>query len=540
MDEITATAMPRAETRRSRRISIVWLLPIVALAIGGWLAWDTLSKEGPTIRVIFDDAEGLQPGQSQLKYKDIVFGTVKSLELTPDNSHVVVTIATIKEAAPLFTENTVFWIVKPRLFAGNISGFDTLLSGSYVGLVPGSTDASPKRDFVGQEDPPILEEHTPGRIFRLKSRRVGSITVGSPIFYRDLDVGKVLGWDISDMADSVMIQAFVRAPYDAYVHDETRFWNASGLAVKVGAQGVQVQVESMRALLFGGIAFDTPAGDEAGKAAPSGHQFVLFADHDTANAASYTHAVSAVSYFSSSVRGLGVGSEVSMRGMKVGEVTHVRLIDEGEKGILAKVRYEVQPQRITGLDDQAKVSDAELVKLLLDRGLRVHLETASLLTGQQTVALQFVTHAPPVSITMDGDRFILPSTESGGFDTLTASATEVLNKINEIPFGTIAENLNAILASLNKATTGPALKDAVTNLSVALAAAQKALGNASRLAESANKLVDSVNTEYGHDTKFSRDVDRLLTQTDDTVRAVRALADLMSRHPEALIKGRSE
>lgn len=540
MDETAAASMPRAETRRSRRISIVWLLPIVALAIGGWLAWDTLSKEGPTIRVIFDSAEGLQAGQSQLKYKDIVFGTVKSLDLTPDKSHVVVTIATTREAAPLFTENTVFWIVKPRLFAGNISGLDTLLSGAYVGLVPGSTDASPKRDFVGQEDPPILEEHIPGRVFRLKSRRVGSITVGSPIFFRDLDVGKVLGWDVSDMADSVTIQAFVRAPYDAYVHDETRFWNASGVAVKLGAQGVQLQVESMRALLFGGIAFDTPAGEERQPAAVAGHQFVLFADRDTANAASYTHAISAVSYFSGSVRGLGAGSEVSMHGMKIGEVTHVRLIDEGAKGILTKVRYEVQPQRIAGLEDQAKLGDAELVKLLVDRGLRANLETASLLTGQQTVALEFVHNAAPMPVEMDGDRFILPTAEGGGFATLTASATELLNKVNAIPFAQIAGDLDAILVSLDKATRGPALKEAVTNLATALAAAQKALGNANKLAESTNKLVDSVNTEYGHDTKFSRDVDRLLTQTDDTVRAVRALADLMSRHPEALIKGRSE
>jgi len=120
----------RAVTRRSRRVSVIWVIPIVALAIGAWLAWDTLSKEGPTITVTFDGAEGLQPGQSQLKFKDIVFGTVKSLELAPDHTHVVVTIATTRQAEPLLTDKTVFWVVKPRLFAGSISGLETLLSGS--------------------------------------------------------------------------------------------------------------------------------------------------------------------------------------------------------------------------------------------------------------------------------------------------------------------------------------------------------------------------------------------------------------------------
>src|SRR5215471_3507583 len=130
-DPIPTRPLPQSATRRSRRVSIVWIVPLVAVAIGAWLAWDTLSKEGPTIRVTFESAEGLQAGQSQLKYKDIVFGTVKSLVLTPDHTRVVVTIATTREAAPLLSEGTVFWVVKPRLFAGTISGLETLVSGSY-------------------------------------------------------------------------------------------------------------------------------------------------------------------------------------------------------------------------------------------------------------------------------------------------------------------------------------------------------------------------------------------------------------------------
>jgi paraquat-inducible protein B len=548
---------PRAVARRSRRISIIWLLPIVALLIGAWLAWDTLSKQGPTITVQFDSAEGLQAGQSQLKYKDIVFGTVKKLELTPDNWHVIVTIDTTREAEPLLTDKTVFWVVKPRLFAGTISGLSTVLSGSYVGLVPGEGGAK-KHAFMGQEDPPLLEAHIPGRVFQLKSARIGSISVGSPLFYRDIAVGEVLGWDVAHMAESVTIRAFIRAPYDAYVRDETRFWNASGLAIKLGSEGIQLQVESLRALLFGGIAFDTEEADAASPEAVENHEFPLFADRDMAKSASYTRAVAGVSYFSESVGGLAAGSDVTMHGMKVGEVTDVRLVPNPAKGVVALVRYKVQPERVVGIGQRIYKTDEEAVAAMLDKGLRARLESANLLTGQQVVALDFVVDAPHAAVVMEGADFVIPTAEGGGFSGLAASATAVLSKVNTIPFAEIGTNLNGILGSVNKATEGPELRAAIENLAATLAAAhdlvEKIDGGASPAMKqlpqiaaslhtalgSVNKLALSVDDGYGDDTKFHRDLDRLLVQTDEAVRAINGLADLLSRHPEALIKGRPE
>src|SRR3954467_11113388 len=326
-------APPQAVIRRSRRLSAIWLIPLLAVAIAGWLVWDTLSKEGPTIEVSFDSAEGLQAGKSPLKFKDIEFGTVKSLRLSPDNTHAIVTIATSAQAAPLLTEGAVFLAVKPRFFAGNLSGLDTLLSGSYVGILPGESRGKKQITFKGQENPPLLEADVPGRKFLLKSKRIGSISVGSPIFFRDLAVGEVLGWDIADMAESVMIHAFIRAPYDSYVVEQTRFWNASGISLTLGSQGLDIKMESLRALLLGGIAFGTPtlphratAASEQALAAPEKHVFPLFADQATADAASYTRTIAAVSYFSGSLRGVSRGSEVTMHGLRIGEVTDVRLM----------------------------------------------------------------------------------------------------------------------------------------------------------------------------------------------------------------------
>src|SRR6266436_4251116 len=294
-------AIPHATARRSRRISVIWVIPLVAVAIGGWLAWDTLSKEEPTIKISFDSGEGLQAGQSQLKFKQIVFGTVKSLELAPDRTHVIVTVATTHEAKPLLTDKTVFWVVKARLFAGNVSGLETLLSGVYIGMLP--AQGKPQREFVGREDPPILQANVPGHVFLLKAKRLGSISLGWPVLYRDLNVGGVLGWDIADMAEYVTIRAFVRAPYDGYVRDQSRFWNASGISITLGGPGLEVQMESLKALLLGGIAFDTPEAEIHAAATPEDHVFPLFADRDTANAASYTRKIPVVAYFPGSVRG---------------------------------------------------------------------------------------------------------------------------------------------------------------------------------------------------------------------------------------------
>ena len=549
--------LPHATTRRSRRVSIIWIVPLVAVAIGAWLAWDTLSKEGPTIKVSFESGEGLQAGQSQLKYKDIVFGTVKSLTLTSDKTHVVATIATTHEAGPLLTEGTQFWVVKPRFFAGNISGIETLLSGSYVGMLPAEKGGKSEREFVGREDPPVLGTYVPGRTFLLKSKRIGSVSVGSPIFYRDLNVGEVLGWDIADMAEYVTIHAFVRAPYDSYVNEETRFWNASGISVKLAGAGVEVQMESLKALLLGGVAFETPEADVHMTETAENHVFPLFADRAAANAASYTRRIPVISYFPGSVSGLAPGSEVTMHGLQVGKVTEVRLTyDAAKDAVLAPVRYELEPERVIGVGKRVFNTDAESMDALLKKGLRASLQSANLITGQQNVALEFDTDASPTEITMDGPDFVVPATEGAGFAGLTASATELLNKVNMMPFDQIGKELEGILKSVNDVAQGPQMKKALTELAGMIASAQNMAQNlnsglspaAKQLPEvaaglqktlaNANKLVLSLDSGYGDNTKFNRDLERLLVQTNESLRSISALADLLARHPEALVKGR--
>lgn len=558
-DTSGASTPPVATTRQSRRISAIWIIPLLAIGLGGWLAWQTLSKEGPVIRISFETAEGLQAGQSQLKFKDLVIGTVKSLTLTPDRKRVTVTISTTKEAEDLITDDTVFWVVKPRLFAGNLSGLETLLSGAYVGMMPGKSDEHGKRDFVGSENPPVMQANVPGKTFLLKANRLGSISLGSPVFFRDLQVGEVLGWDLAHMAESVTIHAFVRAPYDSYVNDQTRFWNASGLSVKLGGNGVELQLESLRALVLGGIAFDAPQPRPGEKETHTTNQFPLFSDRDTAAAADYSRNVSVVAYFSGSVRGLAPGADVTMHGLKVGQVVSVQLqLDKETKAIVAPVRFEIQPERILGVGTQQLFPTMlDAAQAMVDRGLRAKLESASLITGQQFISLEFEKNAPPAKVRLQGSDIVVPTTEGAGLAGLQASASALLDSVNQVPFAKIGQNLDEILQSVNGLTNDPQTKQTLTDLSAAVRSLQTMIQGIDRglaptmkqLPEisnglqkalgSANRLMQSLDSGYGNNTRFNRDLERLLVQLNEAVRSIRTLADLLTRHPEALIKGRT-
>ena len=549
--------VPTAGVRRRRRIPLVWIVPVLTALIAAWLAWDTFSKRGPSITISFETASGLTAGQSQLKFKDVTIGTVQNISIAPDLSNVIVTVETVREAEHLLTDKTIFWVVKPQLFAGNISGLDTLLSGSYIGMLPSTEKGKPQRTFVGNQNPPILQAVTPGSTFKLETKRLGSVSLGSPIFFRDLDVGTVLGWDLGDLATSVTIHAFVRAPFDQYVRDNSTFWNASGVSIKLGAGGVDVQMESLRALLLGGIAFDSASGSKAPTAVEN-HHSTLYPSMDAAKAAGPGRQLQLLSNFAGSVAGLSVGADVTLHGLKVGEVTDVGLVyDPKQDRIIAPVRYRVEAERIAGASDVQGLPLGSVATEMVKRGLRATLQAPSMITGQKIVALEFVPDAPSAELGQDGDVFIMPSSDAGGFDSIARSANELLSKINRIDFARIGKSLSGAFAGLDDTVNGPQLKKTLAALEAAMLDVRDVAHNIDgdagpalrRLPEisvqlqgaltNTNRLLGSLNTGYGYDSRFSRDLDRLLAQLTDTARSFRALGDLLSRHPEALIKGRT-
>ena len=543
---------------RGAALSPIWAIPIVSVLIAGWLVWDTLSKRGPLVTVTFQAAEGLQAGQSRVRHRDVDVGLVERIALSPDLGHVVLTIRMNREAEPLLAEGARFWVVKPRLFAGSLSGLGTLLSGSYVGVAPpASAGGQRQTSFTGLENPPLLEAHEPGRTFLLRADRLGSVSLGSPVFYRDLPVGEVLGWDLGEMAENVTIHAFVRAPFDQYVRDGSRFWNASGVSLKLGAEGVQLQVESLRALLMGGIAFDTPAAARASEASAADHAFPLHPSQEAANNAAYHRRVQFVSYFPGSVSGLGPGSPVTFQGLRLGHVTGLELeYDAASDTLRVPVRFEVEPERVADMGLAEGRGPVANTRLLVERGLRAKIESANLLTGQMQVALEMVAHAEPAELRVEGDVLVLPAVP-GQFAGITDTVNQLLAKLDKLPFEQIGQSVNDTLKGVDGLVNGPELKQSLVSLQATLASVQdlaKQLdqglapavrqlpGIASGLqgtVAQANRLLQSADRGYGENSRFSRDVDRLMQQLNDAARSLRILADLLTRHPEALVRGRT-
>ncbi|CAH2602985.1 Paraquat-inducible protein B [Rhodovastum atsumiense] len=541
-----------------QRPSAIWLVPLVAVLIAAWLVWTTLSSRGPLITITFESAEGLQAGQSQVKYKDVVMGTVQSVTVAPDLTHVTVIARMTPEAEPLLNERAKFWVVRPRLSAGAISGLETLLSGSYIAILPSAEKGRAQRSFTGLEDPPVLQTTVPGHTFLLKATRIGSISAGSPLFFRGLTVGEVLGWDVADMAESVTIHAFVRAPYDRYVHEETRFWNASGISLQFGGDGVRLRIESLRAVLLGGIAFETPSRPTSPRVTAQDAVFPLFADEAAAEGAGYSRRIQGVAYFPGAVDGLAKGAPVTLRGIRIGEVTGLSLeYDRASDSLRVPVHFEIEPERIADSAEAAGRGPLANLTRLVGQGLRAQLQTTNLLTGQKSIAFTFVADAPPAEVKIENGAFVVP-TVPDQIAGIVEAAQGLIGKLEKVPFDRIGENINATLAGTSTLVNSEALRQTLISLqgtvgaaqtfmkgldSAAAPALQRLPGIAAGLQESVtrlNRLMLGIDTGYGENSRIYRNIDRLLAQLNDTAQAVRVLSDILARHPEAILRGRPD
>jgi paraquat-inducible protein B len=552
------TAVVRSPVDHKRRISWIFAIPVVTLVIGAWLVWNTISQRGPLITITFETAEGLQADQSHVRHKDVDMGVVTRVALTPDRKRVQVTVRMSRESEPLLTEGAEFWVVRPRFFAGAITGLQTLVSGSYIDLLPAPGNPPAKRDFIGLENPPVLQSDVPGRTFLLQANRIGSLNLGSPIMFRDLEVGEVLGWDVGEMARNITVHAFIREPFDKYVNDDSRFWNASGLKVGFGGSGLQLQLESLRAVVLGGIAFDTPDSAATNPESAANHTFPLYADQEAAESAAYTRSIPFVSNFNGSVAGLAAGSSVTLRGLKIGSVSDVGLVyDKTIDNVVATVHYTVEPERIASLVLPEGGDLETRLRSLVQRGLRVQLQSSNFLTGAKDLNLDVFKNAGAADLGRDGNNFVLPVLGNGSDDIGTA-ATNLVNRLNDIPFAQIGQNASTMLAGASALLNDKRLSESVASLQTTLTSAQQLVANLNhgltpltqRMPAVANQLEDvvkhldtlsgSIESGYGGDSRFNRDMSRMMNQLSDAARSIRVLADLLARHPEALFRGRTD
>jgi paraquat-inducible protein B len=556
MEERTPSELaadPLLET--APRFSLLWLIPLIAAVVAGWLAWQTLSERGPLITITFSSAEGIVAGQTRVKHKAVDLGEVRSVRLTPDMKRVVVEVRMRREAASLLTDHARFWVVRPRFTAGSFSGLETLVSGSYIEIDPGTPGGAARRAFTGLEAPPAVRSDEPGRTFRLHAARLGALGVGSPVLFRDATVGEVIGYELGGPGKETLIRVFIRAPYADFVHQGSYFWNDSGFSVNMAGGGLRLEFQSVQALLSGAIAFDTPEEAEGRPLAANDADFTLYPDHAAATTARYADSIPILVHFRGSVRGLSVGAPVEIYGIQIGEVTDVKLqYDFEHKQLDVPVRLIVQPGRISAPNAPPPTLERaiESLKELTAQGLRAQLRTGNYLTGQLYVAFDFFPDAKPASITVEDGTIVVPS-EPSDLENMAMLVSTLEKKLASLPIEDIVNNLDATLRGLNKIANGPELAATLKEASVTLATVQRMTKTAdqglARLPaisaeleaslQRANHLLAGLEASYGNASPLPRDLERVLAEMDEAARSIRSLADLLDQHPEALIRGRA-
>jgi paraquat-inducible protein B len=522
-----------AKVRPHGKLSPVWFIPLIAGALVLYLVYKEVANRGATITLTMRTADGLTVDQTEVKHKNVTVGTVEGIELSKDLKSVVVQVRMKAGTEAMLTDHARYWVVRPRLSAGSLTGIETLVSGSYIEVDPGDPGGKKEHTFKALPEPPGRQSDEPGNVYALKARQLGSLGTGSPIYYRDVEVGEVLSYDLGDGTGPVTLRIFVRAPYDQFVHPQTQFWNASGLSVSMGAEGMHVELQSIQTLLSGGIAFETPRANEKEPPAAEATKFDLYEDKASADTALYRENIPYVSYFHTSVQGLTRGSPVQISGVQVGSVSDVKLVyDTAERGMIARVAFALQPERIItkpGSDDNVPSGDVR--KAFSDNAMRVTLESSNFLTGAKDLSIVYAKNKSSSPLPKEGDALVLPS-DGGGLDGLTSSLADVAAKVDRIPFQQIGDHTDKVLANLQHLSS-----QIDENVTPALAQLPGIMDQMSQAAKSANGALGA--SGYGQNSEFQHSMERLMREVNDAARSFRVLADYLDRHPEALIQGRA-
>lgn len=531
-----------------RKISLVWVIPIIAAAIGAWLIYRAVTEMGPEVTISFESALELTAGKTKIKYKEVELGKVVKILLSPDQSHVLVKAQLDKQAEGLLSENTRFWVVRARVAATEVTGLDTLFSGAYIALDPGPPGSFAEH-FKGLEKPPIVTSGMPGRHFTLMADQRWSLDIGSPVYYREIQAGEVVAYELDPDGRMVKFKIFIQAPYHEYVFKNTRFWNISGFDFSLDAQGIKLRAETLSTLLMGGIAYNLPEDTLSDGRAGEKEVFTLFEDLKASRVKHYAFKTRWQLYFQGSVRGLGVGAPVEFRGIPIGKVVDISLeFDEESATFNIPVLIEVEPERIfsnrplTGTEDLKPIIDQ-----LVTKGLRAQLKTGNLLTGQQLIEFDIYKDVPVSQTDWETPYPRLP-TMPGRIETFGNQVFRILNKLESLPLGQILADIQIVVQNIKDLSDSPVLPRTLARLNTVLDDLKglvdslhsevapeitKTFQQAQRSLTSARSILDT-NSDLQYTIKSAMD------EISRAARSLRVLTDYIERHPETFIFGREE
>ena len=541
-----AEAIPAPEKARQRDWvpSLIWLIPILAAVIGISLAVKTWVQRGPEITIIFSSAEGLEAGKTKVKYKEVDIGTVQSIMLSDDRSHVLVSVQLKKEAKSFTVADSRFWVVRPRIAGSGVSGLSTLLFGSYIGADAGV--ATEKADtFTGLEVPPIVTRDASGKQYALHASNIGSVDIGSPVYYRRVKAGQVTAFDLDDDGKGITVRIFINTPYDKFIGINTRFWHASGFDMQLSATGFTLNTQSLASVVLGGLSFQSP-DDDPGPPAKENTAFVLAESEAEALKEPDGQSEIILLDFKQSVRGLTPGAEVSFRGLVLGHVKSIGIeYDPKQREFSMPVLVEVYPARLGQkyVEDrmQSKDTPQQRLQFMINRGLCAQLRTGNFLTREVYIAFDFFPKAISASAgKKDASRSIagedtshvllqLPTIPSST-DEIQTQISEIALKLSKVPFDQIGSELQQSLKVLKQTlnSTGQLAEklnnDVAPEITVAMKDVRKTLNAAERT--------------LSEDAPLQQDLRQTLQELARAAASLRILTDYFERHPESVIRGK--
>lgn len=516
--------------------SAIWIVPILAIVAGVALAVRTYLATGPTIKISFESADGLDAGKADVRFKNVPVGKVSGIQLADDHIHVIVTVELSRGASALAVKDSRFWVERPRIGVGGVSGLNTLLSGAYIGVDIGSSTEKADK-FVGLEKPPGVTRDQHGSKFRLTAADAGSLAVRSPIYLHRVTVGWVTEMALAPDGKRVNLELFVQAPYDKDVTDKTVFWNASGLDVALDATGLRVDAQSLATVIAGGIAFDVRDPAAKSVVAAEGASYDLYSDRAHAMTPPDGVRVKAKLRFHDQIRGVAVGTMLDFGGVNLGYVDQVEPgYDEIAHALYFDVTASVFPERLgpafaTLTARNAGKPAAEALQTLTEHGLGAQIRTGNLLTGQAYIALAWFPDGKPNAVTTDGGAWVIP-TRKGGVDALQQQVQEIVAKIDKIPFDAIGADVHGVTQSAS-GLIGHLDRDVAPEAAKTFVQAEGALAAMRQVITSLGDNVAAPDSAIQQSTRAA------LEQLDRAAYSMRSLADYLEHHPESLLRGRA-
>ncbi|GAW35688.1 paraquat-inducible protein B [Roseovarius sp. A-2] len=458
------TSPPEAPVSAARRpvwqrLSIVWIVPLLALVVVLAIAWQNYADRGPLIEIGFENASGVRAGSTELRYRDVKVGLVEEVGFADGLGQVLVRVRLDQGVAPYVDSDARFWVVRPQVTTQGVSGLDTVLSGVFIEGLWDTEPGPAATRFEGLADAPLERLGDPGMRLTLRAAGGAALTENAPILYRGIEVGRV-GKPVISADNTAEAEAVIYAPHDQLINSATRFWDASGFSFSFGPGGAAVDFSSLASLVSGGITFDTMLS--GGAPTEPGARFTVFEEESEARASIFSgnegETLTLSVIFDENITGLSTGAPVELNGLRIGEVEALNgMVDEarfGDSNVRLAVTLAIRPGRL-GLDGENGTENAlDFLRERVAEGLRARLATASILTGGLKVELVEMSNAPQAQITeTEGTPPVLPATDSEISD-VSATAEGVFERINSLPVEevmaqaiSLMQNANTLIAS---------------------------------------------------------------------------------------------